>query len=141
MEDSKLHERYFEVCKEYQKNIRESELLRSQILIGLKEGENIYSLFLKAVKAISLMTGEDVFYKLADANVKSIYGDGLGEEAPLEMMLQETQNQLDRLKAAQENALDHDSQTRISSAIKAHEQRIAHISDKLAKAAAKPTGQ
>ena len=51
-----------EAYKEYQKNIKLSETLQCEILKGVKSGENILPLFLKAVKAISLMTSNKLFY-------------------------------------------------------------------------------
>lgn len=62
-----------EIYKEYQKNIRTSEQLQIEILKGAKEGEPLPELFLKAVKAISLMTSNTVFYNQLERDIKEKY--------------------------------------------------------------------
>jgi len=56
------HERTLAIYREYQHNIKESGSLRTAILKGAKVGEPPVALLLKAVKCISLMTGDTVFY-------------------------------------------------------------------------------
>lgn len=51
-----------DVYKLYQENIRATEFLQSEILKGIKAQENIYSLFLKAAKALSLTISNREFY-------------------------------------------------------------------------------
>lgn len=53
----------------------------------MKAGENVYNLFLKAVKAISLMTSNSLFYSQIEADTRAIYGEGLQEQAPLKCEL------------------------------------------------------
>jgi len=52
-----------EVYKRYQDNIKATEILQTEILKGVAAGEDIYQLFLKAVKALSLTVSNDLFYK------------------------------------------------------------------------------
>jgi hypothetical protein len=42
-------DRSLAICREYQQNIKTSSQLQTEILKGARAGENIYSLFLKAV--------------------------------------------------------------------------------------------
>lgn len=72
-------ERALTVYREYQENIKTSSQLQMDILKGAKRGENIYSLFLKAVQAISLMTSNTVFYSQLNDDIRAIYGAGLSE--------------------------------------------------------------
>lgn len=74
--DAKKQEidRSLTVYKEYQKNIMISTQLQTEILKGAKAGENIHSLFLKAVKAIALMTSNSLFYNQLEADIRGIYG-------------------------------------------------------------------
>ena len=46
---------------------------------------DIYSLFLKAVKAISLMTSNTVFYSQLEGDIRAIYGHGLLDPLPLQI--------------------------------------------------------
>lgn len=67
-------DRSLAVYKEYQKNTLISSQLQTEIIKGAKAGEDIYSLFLKAVKVISLMTSNSVFYTQLEADIRAIYG-------------------------------------------------------------------
>jgi len=122
------HERTLEVYREYQKNIRESGSLRTDILKGAKAGEPPVALLLKAVKCISLMTGDTVFYSQLEGDIKSIYGAGLLEPEPLKIEIQETQERLQRLqKALERDTEPADSKQRIERAIQAHKDRISQL--------------
>ena len=122
------HERTLEVYREYQKNIRESGILRTDILKGAKAGEPPVALLLKAVKCISLMTGDTVFYSQLEGDIKSIYGAGLLEPEPLKIEIQETRERLQRLqKALERDTEPADSKQRIERAIQAHKDRISQL--------------
>ena len=77
------HKRSLEVYKTYQENIKTSSQLQTDILKGLKAGEDVYSLFLKAAKAIALMTSNSLFYSQAEADLIAIYGSGGFSCSPL----------------------------------------------------------
>ena len=94
----------------------------------MRAGEDIYSLFLKAEKAISLMTSNTVFYSQLEGDIKSIYGAGLLEPEPLKIEIQETQERLQRLqKALERDTEPADSKQRIERAIQAHKDRISQL--------------
>ena len=120
-------ERALAVYREYQKNIILSGQLQTDILKGAKRGEDIYSLFLKAVKAISLMTSNTVFYSQIERDIKVIYGQGLLDPLPLQIDLQETQERLTRLREALNREIEPDAKDRIQRAVKAHEAKIADL--------------
>ncbi|NCB44838.1 MAG: hypothetical protein EOM59_19780, partial [Clostridia bacterium] len=63
------------VLSEYQRNIKASGQLLSDIQRGALQGESVYTLFLKAAEAISCMTGNAQFYKQLEADIKTIYGE------------------------------------------------------------------
>jgi hypothetical protein len=67
-------DRSLAICREYQQNIKTSSQLQTEILKGVRAGEDIYSLFLKAVKVISLMTSNTVFYSQIEGDIRAIYG-------------------------------------------------------------------
>lgn len=54
-----------DICKEYQANIRITEMEIHAIMKGLNAHEPIESLFLKAMHCISAMQGNPVLYKQA----------------------------------------------------------------------------
>ena len=93
-------DRSLEICRRYQENIRKSEQLQTDILKGARAGEDIYSLFLKAVEAISCMTSNPLFLSQIEGDIKTIYGRGLQEPAPLRLELRETKKRLDRPREA-----------------------------------------
>jgi len=124
--------RSLSICREYQKT---SSQLQTEILKGVRAGEDIYSLFLKAVKAISLMTSNTVFYSQLEEDIRAIYGQGLLDPLPLQIELQQVQERLKRLREAEERELEADSRERIKKAITAHENRIAELEALIAKGA------
>ena len=120
-------DRNLEVYRTYQENIKRSEQLQTDILKGARAGEDIYSLFLKAVQAISCMTSNKTFYSQLEEDIKTIYGRGLQEPAPLLLEIQQAQTRLDKLREAEQRKTEPDSLQRIRSAIKAHESKIAEL--------------
>lgn len=125
------HRRSLEVYRTYQENIKTSGQLQTDILKGVQAGTDIYSLFLKAVKAISLMTSNTAFYSQIEADIKNIYGIGLQLPAPLTLELMDTQERLDRLREAEQREPNIGS---IKRAITAHQNRIAELEKQIAKA-------
>ena len=120
-------DRSLAICRKYQQNIKTSSQLQTEILKGAKAGESVYSLLLKACKAISFMTSNSVFYSQIEGDIKAIYGQGLLDPLPLQIELQEIQERLTRLREAEQRELDGDSKDRIKRAIKAHEAKIADL--------------
>ena len=121
------NDRNLEIYREYQDNIKRSGSLRTDILKGARAGEDIYSLFLKAVECISRMTSDKLFYSQIEEDIKTIYGRGLQEEAPLLLEIAETEERLYKLRQAQERETETDSRERIKKAVQAHERRIAEL--------------
>ena len=120
-------DRSLAICKEYQQNIKTSSQLQTEILKGAKAGESVYSLLLKACKAISLMTSNSVFYSQLEGDIRAIYGQGLLDPLPLQIELQETQERLTRRREALNREIEPDAKDRIQRAVKAHEAKIADL--------------
>lgn len=135
------HQRSLEVYRTYQENIKTSSQLQTEILKGIKAGEDVYSLFLKAAKAISLMTSNKLFYAQIEADTRAIYGTGLNYKPPLQHELQATQERLQRLLEAEQREQHQDSRERIKAAIKAHRAAIERLEDMIAKADTKKSGE
>lgn len=127
------HRRNLEVYRTYQENIKTSSTLQTQILKGLKAGEDVYSLFLKAAKAISLMTSNSVFYSQTEEDLKAIYGRGLQEKPPLQIELEEVQGRLQKLIEANKREKDGDSKERIQRAIQAHKNKATELREMIEK--------
>lgn len=135
------HQRSLEAYRAYQENTKRSEQLQTEILKGIKAGEDVYSLFLKAAKAISLMTSNKLFYTQIEADTRAIYGAGLNYKPPLQHELQDTQERLQRLLEAEQREQPLDSRERIRAAIKAHRAAIERLEDMIAKADTKKSGE
>lgn len=116
-------------------NIQQSNQLQTDILKGLKAGESVYSLFLKASKAISLMTGNTAFITQIEEDIKSIYGAGLIEPEPLKLELEQTEKRLERLKHSFIREEETTTKQRIDNAVKAHEARIVKLKELIEKGA------
>lgn len=128
--DVDTRQREIEAYKTYQENIKISSQLQTEILKGVKQGESVYNLFLKATKAISLMTHDILFYNQLEADIRAIYGTGLLESQPLEIELTAVQERLQRLREAHAREGEpEDSRQRIMNAIKAHEARVETLTE------------
>lgn len=121
------------VYAEYQKNTLLSDSLQCEINKGLKAGEDIYILFLKAARAVSLMTNNPTFYDVARKDLLAIYGIGLEKPPVLQIELNEVQARLDKLRQAAECEKDTDDTARIKTAIQYHEKAVAQIKNKIEK--------
>lgn len=116
-----------EVYQRYQQAANKSAALRAEILRGVKAGEGIYSLFLKAVKAISLMTNDTLLFDQIAGELPTIYGKGLLEPEPLELELEATKERLERLQQAATRAQTAQELAQIQAAIKAHTGQIERL--------------
>lgn len=112
--------------REYQENIKRSELLRAEITKGIQEGADVYGLLLKALEAISSMTGDKVFFEANKEALLSVYG-ALGHDAPITHSTQEVQRRLDRLCAAYEREPEYTTRRRIQTAIDAHRKKLERL--------------
>lgn len=121
------YERSREVYRIYQENTRTSEQLQNAILKGVAAGEDVYSLFLKAVKVVSLMTHDELFYRQLEADLAAIYGRGLQEKPQLDKELQDAKTRLQRLIEAENRERGTDDGERISRAVRAHRAKIDEL--------------
>lgn len=122
-----------EVYGEYQKNIRISSHLQTEIIKGVNNGDDIYELFLKACKIISLMTSDIVFYKQIIDDMRAIYGRGFNKKPILQEELEEVENRLQLLMDAKQRENDADSLSRIKKAIISHKKLITHLNNLIEK--------
>lgn len=120
-------DRSLAIYREYQQNIKTSSQLQTELLKGARAGEDIYSLFLKAVKAISLMTSNNLFYNQLEGDIRAIYGRGLQEAPAIDIELEQVTERYIRLLSALEREPDGDSRDRIKQAVKAHENKIREL--------------
>ena len=119
-------ERALTVCRTYQQSLIAVSQMQAEILKGAAAGADIYDLFLKAVKALSLLTNDNVIYGEVERNVRAVYGIGLSEASPLSAELEEVEGRLSKLRAAAQNEKGDDLK-RIQHAIAEHEARAAAI--------------
>ena len=122
-------DRAIEIYKQYQESNILTSQLQTEITKGIQVSADIYDLFLKAIKAISLMTSNELFYTKIEADIRAVYGVGLLEKSPLENEIKETKKRLQRLIEAQERELEADTKERIRKAIVAHKKRIDQLTE------------
>lgn len=125
-------ERALTVCRTYQQNLIAVSQMQAEILKGAAAGADIYDLFLKAVKALSFLTNDNVIYGEAERDVRAVYGIGLSEAAPLSAELEEVEARLSKLREAEETT-SGDELKRIQNAIAEHEKRAAALKRALEK--------
>lgn len=108
-----------ELTQKYIRNVGIADGLRAEILKGMRAGTDIYSLFLKACKVISLTTSDPLFYNQAQTDIRTIYGRGYGEQAPLQDELKDIEDRIQKLLEAVNLEQDTDARKRIENTIKA----------------------
>lgn len=135
-EQTAAKQRTIDIYKKYQANEIKSAELQAAILKGLNAGEDITALFLKAAKAISAMTDNDIFYKEAEERITAIYGAGLQQHIPLTIELEAVEQRLFYLEEA---ALWNEGGElmRIQRAIEAHQNRAEKLKQLIEKEEAK----
>lgn len=120
-------EKIDKVYETYQDNIKVSGQLITDIVKGVSEGEDIYSLFLKAVEALGLCTGDTTILSVCEKNLEIVYGYGGVSNSPLEVQLQDTEQRLHSLIHAKQTESDSDVIKRVETAIKTHETQIDNL--------------
>lgn len=115
-----------EVYRRYQENATRSATRQGEILQGIKQGEPLAGLFLKAVDTIAALTDNRVFYETIERDLQAIYGEALHDPGAAGMTAAAIQDRLDRLRAAEIHAAPAE-RTRIAAAIKAHEDRLQRL--------------
>ena len=119
-------------AQQYQENIRRSGTLQSDILKGLAEGEDIHSLFLKAVEAVALMTNNNQLLQQAESDIVTVYGVGQGQAQPLRQELEAVEKRLFNLEESLLWWTDQDEQRRIQRAIDAHRRKAEKLRELIA---------
>jgi hypothetical protein len=123
------HKKTLEIYREYQQNIKRSGQLRTDILRGVKAGEAPQVLLLKAVECISLMTGDSLFYRQIQQDLKAVWGEGFLDRIPLEWELEEVRKHLENLLEALDRETTTDSRERIKGAIEAHRKKEKELEE------------
>lgn len=113
--------------KKYQLNIRKTETISTEIIKGLQKGESIASLFLKAVKAYTLCTGNNAEYNIIEETLQTVYGKALKEAGAAELEADAIRNKLEKLQAAYSRADNERDRSRLEQAIAAHKKELADL--------------
>lgn len=116
-----------EVYRTHQENIHKVGQLNTEILKGLQNGENLAILFLKAVKAFTLCTGNQAEYDSIESTLLSVYGTALHDKEVVALSADAVQSRLDRLEKALTEVDDRDERSRIEQAIQAHQKQLEHL--------------
>ena len=125
--EKELNNRAAAVYKEYQNNIKRSGQIQAEIVKGIQAGEAPETLLLKAVKAIALMTNDNVLYSQVERDIAAIWGAGLLKPTPIKEELAAVKQRLTSLEEAELWETEADSQKRIQRAIEAHRARAAEL--------------
>lgn len=113
------------VYQAHQAAIKNVGSIEAEILKGLAAGENIAYLFLKAVKGLSMLTGNGLLYEQAAADIGTIYGYALRDQAAAELEAANVRERLKRLEAAA--ATGSGDTDNIARAIRAHRAKLERL--------------
>lgn len=135
-QEQRDREKAREAYKAYQENIKRAGDLRSAISCGLRRGEDLAEILLRALECISRMTGDSFFLEQGKADLLTVYGLGLRQPAAVQIQLKEAKTRLAMLTRPEltEELTDADARQRIERAADAHRKRIAALERELAAA-------
>lgn len=122
-----------EIYRVYLDNTRKSEELQCEIMKGAREGEDVCLLLLKACRAISAMTGSEVFAQQVERSLRAVYGESLDVRMPLEIELKEAEKRLELIRQAEETTEESDLKEAMHNAVRSHQQKIQHLREAIAK--------
>lgn len=105
-------------------NYLKSSTLQAEIIKGVLAGEDIYTLFLKAIDTIELLTNTTAFSNQVKEDIKAIYGRGLNIVEPLQVEMKEAERRLIALNRALSKEEEGNTKKRIKRAIEAHKSLI-----------------
>lgn len=114
----------FEVYKKHQENIRKTEGISIDILKGLQRGESLAPLFLKAVKAYTLCTGNTAEYDIISETLKTVYGKALHDTGAVDFTADAIRDRLKRLQTAYERTTNTDEKSRLEKSIREHKREL-----------------
>ena len=114
----------------YTENLSKASIEQAEILKGLKAGNDIYNLFLKAIDTIELLSNNKAFSNQARENVIKVYGEQLGNKRPLEIQLEEINNRYNNIKKSLQQAKGEDKK-RIEKAAAEHKQKMDNLVNKI----------
>lgn len=123
--------KYFEGLQDYQKNIQKAGQLRTDIIKGAAAGQDTTTLFLKAAKCISLMTGDGVFYDTLQETVRTVHGRAYKDPVPLQQERKEIEERLRKLRDAITRSDTEREKQRLQTAIQAHEKQLRKLEQTL----------
>ena len=123
-----------EIYRAYLNNAHKSEELQSEILKGAREGVDPCVLLVKACRAISAMTGSQVFTEQVERSLLAVYGESLGVIKPLEMELDETRERLERIRQAVEHCDQIELRDSMNNAIRSHMAKIERLENEIRQA-------
>lgn len=132
------HEQCVQVYREYQQNIKLTDSYQAEILQGLRTGEDPLGLLLKAIEAISRMTGNRHFYTQARGDLIAIYGEALLYPLPLQWQIDEGMERMGKMLEALNREQDPTSRERIEASLKTLYQKIEKQQALLEEAQAHP---
>lgn len=129
-EIQKDHERAKRIFETYDNNRKLTQRLRIELMQGVREGQNIYLLFLKAIKLIDLLVSDKAFYNTIEADIKTLYTDTFKEPQSIEQEAERVNHRLNTLNEALTKATGRGERGRIKRAIKEHERILKDLTKK-----------
>ena len=119
-------ERAREVYRQYQENIKASELAKTALRKGILQGLSPYRLLLLATEVVGRLTADNEFTEGTRSDLKLIYGELMGEPGAIELELEEVEARLDHMRAYQ-----GENRGRVLTAIREHEHRAEELRSRI----------
>lgn len=123
-----------ELARKHQEIQEQSREAKFNLFAGIREGEPLPILFLKACDIIAKLTGDALFYDHIKGDLFTIYGNGLTDKSVLNCNLEEAQARLQMLTNAEARETDERAKNRLKQAIEKHQLIVNELLKSITKA-------
>lgn len=115
------------LSRAYQTNILLSREGKGRLLNGLLRGEDLERLLLTALELIARMSNDELFLKHAKESLLNVYGLGLLEKKPLELLKEETESRARKLAEAVDRETEEAARYNLDLALARHIDRMGEL--------------
>lgn len=111
----------------YQEAIKKTEHLKTEVMKGTANGIDLALLLTKACKCLAILADDEQFYNIVTDNINTIYGKGYQREAVQVAIIEQLEEEAEKLKQALDQDYSDEEKKRIKSALLFHQKEIEKI--------------
>lgn len=119
-----------DIRKEYAENTRKTEHIKNNIMKGIQQGADPFTLLYWALQGLGITTHDTLFYEQTWQMIDAMYGVVLAEPEPLERQIEAARERLEKIRAAIVLEPQEGPRSIMERALKEHEALISRLEEK-----------